>query len=58
MGDDTELDQKFDNVATSVGKFANNINQAVSDDTLKRLERLADALDRITRNASKRCVAV
>ena len=54
MGDDTELDQKFDNVATSVGKFANNINQAVSDDTLKRLERLADALDRITRNASKK----
>ena len=54
MGDDTELDQKFDNVATSVGKFANNINQAVSDDTLKRLERLADVLDRITRNANKK----
>lgn len=54
MGEDTELDKKFDAVSTSVGTFANSINQAVSDDTLKRLERLANALDKITQNANKK----
>ena len=54
MGQDTELDKKFDAVATSVGKFANSISNSVSDDTLRRLIQLADALERITRNANKK----
>ena len=54
MGSDTELDKKFDAVATSVGKFANNINNAVSDETLARLERLAETLEKITKNANKK----
>lgn len=54
MGTDTELDKKFDNVANSVSRFVENLNKGISDDTLTRLERVADALDRITHSANSK----
>lgn len=52
LGTDTDLDKKFDAVAQSVGNFATALNSAVSDDTLARLEKIADAMDRISQAAS------
>lgn len=52
MGSDTDLDKKFDNVSNAVSRFVENLNSGISDETISRLEKVADTLDRITQNAN------
>ena len=53
IGEDTDLKTKFAGVADAVGIFAKRLNEAVSDETLTRLERIAGALAQIGAFANK-----
>lgn len=53
IGEDVDLKKKFTAVADAVGSFANRINEAVSEETLTRLERMASALSQIAAFARK-----
>lgn len=53
IGEDVDLKKKFTAVADAVGSFANRINEAVSEETLARLERMASALNQIAAFARK-----
>lgn len=52
LGEDADLGKKFDSVAQAVGTFANRLNNAVSDEVLARLERIATALKDIASSAN------
>ena len=51
IGEDKDLAKKFNNVASAVGNFATSLNNAVSDEVLARLERIAQALTDISKAA-------
>lgn len=53
IGEDTDLKTKFAGVADAVGLFAKRLNEAVSDDMLTRLERIAGSLSQIAAFANK-----
>ena len=53
IGEDTDLKTKFVGVADAVGLFAKRLNEAVSDDMLTRLERIAGSLSQIAAFANK-----
>lgn len=53
IGEDTDLKTKFAGVADAVGIFAKRLNEAVSDETLTRLERIAGSLSQIAAFANK-----
>lgn len=53
IGEDTDLKTKFAGVADAVGLFAKRLNEAVSDETLTRLERIAGSLSQIAAFANK-----
>lgn len=53
IGEDTDLKTKFAGVADAVGIFAKRLNEAVSDETLSRLERIAGSLSQIAAFANK-----
>ena len=53
IGEDTDLKTKFAGVADAVGIFAKRLNEAVSDEMLTRLERIAGSLSQIAAFANK-----
>lgn len=53
IGEDTDLKTKFAGVADAVGLFAKRLNEAVSDEMLTRLERIAGSLSQIAAFANK-----
>ena len=52
IGEDKDLKTKFSTVATAVANFATQLNNAISDDVLDRLERISQALTDISNTAS------
>ena len=56
IGEDKDLKTKFKSIADAVGTFATELNNAISDDVLARLERIVAALSQIaqiSKEASK-----
>lgn len=51
LGESQDLSSNFTTVAQAVAKFSNQLNNAVSDETLARLERIASALSAIANAA-------
>lgn len=51
LGESQDLSSNFTTVAQAVAKFSNQLNNAVSDETLVRLERIASALSAIANAA-------
>ena len=52
IGADQNLQSSFENVSAAVGKFAKDLNNAISDETLARLERIGVALKDIATSAT------